>query len=89
MTGLNLRAPYVNNIFNGNALTISLEVACGLLLDLVNEAYDYLLIDLAGITYGLKASVAFLINVRLVINYGYLKPSVIFVVNYSRAQGCG
>ena len=62
------------------------EVARGLLPDLVNGIYDYLMIDLASITYGLKDPRTFLVNVRLAIDYGYLKPSVTFVVDYSRPE---
>ena len=62
------------------------EVSRGLLPDLVNGFYDYLVVDLASITYGLKDPRAFLANVRLAINYGYLKPSVIFVVDYSKPE---
>ena len=62
------------------------EVARGLLPDLVNGFYDYLMIDLASTTYGLKDPRAFLVNVRLTIDYGYLKPSVVFVVDYSRPK---
>lgn len=54
--------------------------------DLVNGLYDYLMIDLASITYGLKDPRAFLANVRLAIDYGYLKPSIIFVIDYSRPE---
>ena len=49
------------------------EVARGSLPDLVNGVYDYLVIDLASITYGLRDSRAFLANVRLIIDYDYLK----------------
>ena len=62
------------------------EVARGLIPDLVNGLYDYLVIDLASITYGLKDPRAFLVNVRLAIDYGYLRPGVIFVVDYSRPE---
>ncbi|WP_252900476.1 hypothetical protein [Vulcanisaeta sp. JCM 14467] len=62
------------------------EVVRGLLPDLVNGLYDYLMIDLASITYGLKDPRAFLANVRLAIDYGYLKPSIIFVIDYSRPE---
>ena len=62
------------------------EVARGTLPDLVNGIYDYLMIDLASITYGLKDPRAFLVNVRLAIDYDYLKPSVVFVVDYSRPE---
>ena len=62
------------------------EVSRGLLPDLVNGLYDYLLIDLASITYGLRDPRTFLVNVRLAIDYDYLKPSVIFVVDYSRPE---
>ena len=51
------------------------EVARCLLPDLVNGVYDYLIIDLTGITYGLKDPRFFLANVRFTIDYGYLKPS--------------
>ena len=49
------------------------EVARGLLPDLVNGVYDYLMIDLASITYGLKDPRAFLANIKLALDYGYLK----------------
>ena len=62
------------------------EVSRGLLPDLVNGVYDYLMIDLASITYGLRDPRAFLVNVRLAIDYGYLRPSVVFVVDYSRPE---
>ena len=58
------------------------EVGRGTLPDLVNGFYDYLL--LASITYGVKDPRAFLVNVRLAIDYGYLKPIVVFVLDYSR-----
>ena len=61
-----------------------MEVARGALPDLVNGLYDYLMIDLASITYGLMDPRAFLVNVRLAIDYDYLRPSVVFVVDYSR-----
>ena len=60
------------------------EVSRGLLPDLVNGFYDYLMIDLASIAYGLKDPRAFLVNVRLAIDYDYLRPSVVFVVDYSK-----
>ncbi len=63
-----------------------MEVARGTLPDLVNDLYDYLMIDLASITYGLKDPRAFLVNVRLAIDYDYLRPSVVFVVDYSRPE---
>ncbi len=62
------------------------EVARGLLPDLVNGVYDYLMVDLASIAYGFKDPRAFLVNVRLAIDYGYLKPNVIFVIDYSRPK---
>ena len=62
------------------------EVVRGLLPDLVNGVYDYLMIDLASITYGLRDPRAFLVNVRLAIDYDYLRPSVVFVVDYSRLE---
>ena len=36
--------------------------------------------------YGPRDPRAFLVNVRLVIGYGYLRPSVVFVVDYSRLK---
>ena len=62
------------------------EVIRGLLLDLVNGFYDYLMVDLASVTYGLRDPRAFLMNVRLAVDYDYLKPSVVFVVDYSRPE---
>jgi hypothetical protein len=55
-----------------------------LLPDLVNGRYDYLIIDLASITYGLKSPRSFLVNIKLALDYGYLKPRVIFVLDYSK-----
>ena len=49
------------------------EIVHGLLPDLVNGVYDYLMIDLASITYGLRDPRAFLANISLTIDYGYLK----------------
>ena len=49
------------------------EVGRGVLPDLINGLYDYLMVDLASITYGLRDPRAFLANVRLAIDYGYLK----------------
>ena len=62
------------------------EVARGLLPDLVNGIYDYLMIDLASITYGLRDPRTFLVNVRLALDYGYLEPNVIFVIDYSKPE---
>ena len=62
------------------------EVARGTLPDLVNGFYDYLMVDLASITYGLRDPRSFLVNVRLAIDYGYLRPSIIFVVDYSKPE---
>ena len=62
------------------------KVARSLLPNLVNGVYDYLMIDLASITYGLRDPRAFLVNVRLAIDYGYLRPSVVFVLDYSRPE---
>ena len=62
------------------------EVSRGPLPSLVNGAYDHLMIDLASITYGLKDPRAFLTNVRLAIEYGYLGPRVVFVLDYSRPE---
>ena len=58
----------------------------GLLTDLVDGVYNYLMVDLASITYGVKDPRAFLMNVRLAIDYGYLKPSIIFVIDYSKPE---
>ncbi|BDR93076.1 hypothetical protein [Vulcanisaeta souniana] len=62
------------------------EVERGTLPDLVNDRYDYLMIDLASITYGLKNPRAFLMNVRLALDYDYLRPSVVFVIDHSRPE---
>jgi hypothetical protein len=62
----------------------SREVARGLLPDLVNGRYDYLIIDYPSIAYGLKRPRSFLVNMRLAMDYGYLKPKVIFVLDYSK-----
>ena len=62
------------------------ENARGTLPDLVNGIYDYLMIDLASITYGLRDPRAFLVNVRLAIDYDYLRPNVVFVVDYSKPE---
>ena len=47
----------------------------GLLPDIVNGFYDSLLINLASIAYSVRDLRAFLMNARLAIDYGYLKPS--------------
>jgi hypothetical protein len=60
------------------------EVARGLLPDLVNGRYDYLVVDYSSIAYGLKSPRSFLVNTRLALDYGYLKPRVIFVLDYSK-----
>jgi hypothetical protein len=60
------------------------EASRGLLPELVNGKYDYLIIDFSSITYGLSKPRSFLTNIRLAIDYGYLKPKVIFVLDYSR-----
>jgi len=67
------------------------EVSRGLLPDLVNGRYDYLIIDYPSIAYGLRRPRSFLVNIKLAMDYGYLKPKVIFVLNYSRPEhkeGC-
>ena len=67
------------------------EVSRGLLPDLVNDKYDYLVIDFPSIAYGLSRPRSFLVNIKLALDYGYLKPKVIFVLNYSRPEhkeGC-
>ena len=53
---------------------------------MVNGIYDYLMVNLASITYDLRGSRAFLVNVRLAIDYDYLRPSVTFVVDYSKPE---
>ncbi len=63
-----------------------LEVERGTLPDLVNDRYGYLMIDLASITYGLRDPRTLLMNVRLALDYDYLRPSVIFVIDYSRPE---
>jgi hypothetical protein len=55
-----------------------------LLPDLVNGKYDYLVIDFPSIAYGLRRPRSFLTNIRLALDYGYLKPKVIFVLDYSK-----
>jgi hypothetical protein len=60
------------------------EVARGLLPDLVNGRYDYLIIDFSSIAYGLRRPRFFLVNIRLAMDYGYLEPRVIFVLDYSK-----
>ena len=56
----------------------------GALPDLVNGVYGYLMIDLSSIAYGVRGPRTFLVNVGLAVGYGYLRPSVIFVIDYSR-----
>ncbi|WP_252901529.1 hypothetical protein [Vulcanisaeta sp. JCM 14467] len=51
----------------------------------MNGFYDYLLIDLTSITYSVR-DLGFLVNVRLAIDYGYLKPSIVFTLDYSRPE---
>jgi hypothetical protein len=60
------------------------EVSRGLLPDLVNGKYDCLVVDYSSIAYGLKSPRSFLVNIRLALDYGYLKPKVIFVLDYSK-----
>jgi hypothetical protein len=60
------------------------EDSRGLLPDLVNGRYDYLIIDYPSIAYGLKSPRSFLTNIKLAVDYGYLKPKVIFVLDYSK-----
>ena len=60
------------------------EVARGLLPDLVNGRFDYLVIDFSSIAYGLRRPRSFLTNIKLAMDYGYLKPKVIFVLDYSK-----
>jgi hypothetical protein len=60
------------------------EVSRGLLPDLVNGRYDYLVVDYSSIAYGLKSPRSFLTNIKLALDYGYLKPKVIFVLDYSK-----
>ena len=44
------------------------------------------MISLASITYGIKDPRSFLANVSLAIDYDYLRPSVTFVVDYSKPE---
>jgi hypothetical protein len=60
------------------------EVSRGLLPDLVNGKYDYLMVDYSSIAYGLRRPRSFLVNIKLAMDYGYLKPKVIFVLDYSK-----
>jgi len=61
-----------------------MEASRGLLPDLVNGKYDYLIIDFPSIAYGLRRPRSFLTNIKLAIDYGYLKPRVVFVLDYSK-----
>ena len=61
-----------------------METSRGLLPDLVNGRFDYLVIDFPSIAYGLRRPRSFLTNIRLALDYGYLKPKVIFVLDYSK-----
>jgi len=65
------------------------EVARGLLPDLVNDRFDYLVIDLASITYGVSDPRSFLVNIRYALDYGYLRPRVVFVLDYSKPEHRG
>jgi hypothetical protein len=60
------------------------EVSRGLLPDLVNGRFDYLVIDFGSVVYGLRRPRSFLTNIRLALDYGYLKPKVVFVLDYSK-----
>jgi hypothetical protein len=60
------------------------EVSRGLLPDLVNGRFDYLVIDFGSVVYGLRRPRSFLINIKLALDYGYLKPRVVFVLDYSK-----
>lgn len=57
-----------------------IEVSRGSLLEVVDNV-DTLIIDLASITYGSDPS-SFINNIRLALDYGYLRQRVIFVVDY-------
>jgi hypothetical protein len=61
-----------------------MEASRGLLPDLVNGRFDYLVIDFLSIAYGLRRPRSFLTNIKLAMDYGYLKPKVIFVLDYSK-----
>jgi hypothetical protein len=61
-----------------------MEVSRGLLPDLVNGRFNYLVVDFSSITYGLSKPRSFLTNIKLAMDYGYLKPKVIFVLDYSK-----
>jgi hypothetical protein len=61
-----------------------MEASRGLLPDLVNDKYDYLVVDYSSIAYGLRRPRSFLTNIKLAIDYGYLKPRVVFVLDYSK-----
>jgi hypothetical protein len=63
-----------------------MEASRGLLPDLINGKYDYLIIDFPSIAYGLSRPRSFLVNIKLALDYGYLKSKVIFVLNYSRPE---
>ena len=63
-----------------------LEVERGTLPDLVNDRYGHLMIDLASIAYGLRDPRALLMNVRLALDYDYLRPNVVFVIDYSKPE---
>jgi hypothetical protein len=60
------------------------ETSRGLLPDLANGRFDYLVIDFGSVVYGLRRPRSFLVNIRLALDYGYLKPKVIFVLDYSK-----
>ena len=60
------------------------ETSRGLLPDLVNGRFDYLVIDFGSVVYGLRRPRSFLVNIKLAMDYGYLKPKVIFVLDYSK-----
>jgi hypothetical protein len=61
-----------------------MEVFRGLLPDLVNGRFDYLVVDYPSIAYGLRRPRSFLVNIKLAMDYGYLRPKVIFVLDYSK-----
>jgi hypothetical protein len=61
-----------------------MEASRGLLPDLINGKYDYLIIDFPSIAYGLRRPRSFLVNIKLAMDYGYLRPKVIFVLDYSK-----
>ena len=62
-----------------------IELKRGTLNDFCNE-FDYILIDLSSITYGIKNWKSFIYSIYLALSYGICKSNFIFVLDYSKNE---